>query len=84
MNKRELALLEKAFSAEIDSAFNKGGIHLLQTKAKKLAEKLVNEGYLEKRTLQRKAGVLTMTITGYELTHLGRLTYCVSCPSTEQ
>jgi len=82
MNKQELALLEKAFVAEIDSAKN-DGIHLLQTKAHKLADKLVNEGYLEKRTLQRNAGILTMSVTGYELTHLGRLTYCVSCPEID-
>lgn len=81
MNKKELALLENAFFAEIDAAFNKG-IHLLQTKAK-LAEKLVNEGYLEKRVIQIPVGMMTMTVTGYELTHLGRLTYCVSCPEID-
>lgn len=81
MNKKELALLEKAFCAEIDAAMNQG-IHLLQTKAK-LAEKLVNEGYFEKRVLQRNVGGLTMTVTGYELTHLGRLTYCASCPEID-
>jgi len=82
MNKQELALLEKAFCAEINAAMNQG-IHLLQTKKAKLAEKLVNEGYLEKVALKRNAGGLTMTVTGYELTHQGRIAYCQSCPQIE-
>jgi len=49
MNKKELALLEKAFCAEIDSAANEG-IYLLQTKAKKLAEKLVDEGHTDSQS----------------------------------
>lgn len=81
MNKQELALLEKAFCAEINAAMNQG-IHLLQTKAR-LAEKMVNEGYLEKVALKRNACGLTMTVTGYELTHRGRIAYCQSCYQIE-
>lgn len=76
MNKRELSILEKAFSAE-NNAGSRNGMHLIQTRAK-LAEKLVDDGYLAHRTVV--LGVLyPVTIKGYELTHAGRLTYCASC-----
>lgn len=72
MNKTELQLLEKVWEAEINGALS-SGIHLFQTKSK-LAAKLADEGYLN-FTHTKFQGV---KITGYELTHLGRLTYCAS------
>lgn len=76
MNKRKLALLERAFSAEIDSALS-GGLGIMQTRSK-LADDLVLDGYLAKakRTI---AGHLSVTRDGYVLTELGRYAYCVSC-----
>lgn len=76
MDKRSLNLLEKAFVAEIDEGVNKG-IGLMQTKSK-LAEKLVDEGYLVK-DVQTLGGRLPVSVEGYRLTHLGRITYCLSC-----
>lgn len=73
MKKTELAILEKAFNAEINGAFCAHGIHLFQTKSK-VAKKLWEEGYLN-FTHTKLQG---MIISGYELTHLGRLTYCTS------
>lgn len=72
LNKRSMALLEKAFAAEIA-----GGLGLMQTKSK-LAAQLVEEGYLMQVT-ERINCRLPVTVEGYRLTHLGRLTYCLSC-----
>ena len=76
MDKRSLELLEKAFAAEIEAATN-NGIGLMQTKSK-IAEKLVETGYLEKAS-RALGGRLPVTVEGYQLTHLGRITYCSSC-----
>jgi len=76
MTKPELRLLEKAFEAEVNGALSAHGIHLLQTKSK-VAVKLAEEGYLH-FTQTTFHGV---TVSGYELTHLGRITYCASCNS---
>lgn len=70
MNKRELALLEKAFVAEM------GGVPL-QTKSK-LAEKLVDDGMLE-RVYHVLEGRPPVIIKGFGLTHAGRYEYGKSC-----
>lgn len=76
MDKRSLNLLEKAFSAEIAEGAD-GGVGLMQTKSK-LAEKLVEEGYLVKGE-ETLGGRFPVKIKGYRLTHLGRITYCSTC-----
>lgn len=76
MNKASLALLERAFTAEIDAALN-GGIELIQTKSK-LAATLVDEGYLIKET-RKLRGRFSVTVEGYRLTEFGRFTYCMNC-----
>ena len=73
MDKKRLALLERAFTAEVEAGLSKG-IHVIQTKAK-LADVMVDEGLLAKRELK----VSGVTIAGYELTHAGRMSYCMSC-----
>lgn len=77
MNKKELALLEKAFSAQIDAALNKSGLYMMQTKAK-LADDLVEQGFLRKVS-ERLGGPLPCTVSGYALTEAGWLAYCLSC-----
>lgn len=72
MNKRDMALLEKAFMAEIDAALN-GTPRPMQTKSAR-AEALVSEGLLE-RLEEVWRGV---RIKGYGLTHAGRFAYCAS------
>jgi hypothetical protein len=49
----------------------------MQTKSK-VALKLVEEGYLIKDS-QTIGGRFPVTVHGYRLTHLGRITYCVGC-----
>ncbi|GIK74441.1 MAG: hypothetical protein BroJett021_34290 [Chloroflexota bacterium] len=77
MDKKRLKLLERAYEAEVNAAFNHG-LHIIQTKAA-LAEVMVEEGYLAKCQVK----VSGVTIEGYELTHLGRMTYCMSCEGEE-
>ncbi len=79
MNKRELALLERAFSAEVEAAINKTGLHLMQTKATKVADKLVSDGLLRKVSTSVGNGPLTIRLSGYELTEVGRMAYCMTC-----
>ena len=74
MNKRELALLERAYAAEIDAAVRGHGLDMIQTRSK-LADKLVADGLLEPRTVQSRY----VTVTGYGLTHAGRFAYCQTC-----
>jgi hypothetical protein len=74
MNKRELQLLERAFIAEIEEGAH-GTIGLMQSRSK-AAEKLAEDGYLVK-DMQTVGGRFPVTVSGYRLTHLGRLTYCL-------
>ncbi len=76
MTKSELAILEKAFAAEIDGALS-GGLRLFQSRSK-VAKHLVAEGYLREVT-EHHGGVMRVRVTGYELTEVGRLAYCLSC-----
>ncbi len=76
MDKRSLNLLEMAYQAEINGAVN-GGIGLIQSKSK-LARKLVEDGYLQDAITIIK-GAFPVTVEGYCLTHLGRMTYCATC-----
>ena len=70
-------MLEKAYAAEVNGALT-GGFGLMQTRSK-IAAKLVEDGYLRptEETLRDRFGVIK--VRGYELTDLGRLTYCMSC-----
>ncbi len=72
MNKKELAILEKAYEAEIDGAL-RGYEGILQTKSK-AAKKLADEGYLEEVTI-RLGGQFPVVSVGYRLTIFGNLTY---------
>lgn len=71
-----MKLLEKAFIAEFEEGAH-GMLGVMQTKSK-LAEKLTEEGYLYKDK-QTIGGRFPVTVHGYRLTHLGRITYCTSC-----
>lgn len=71
MNKPERQMLEKVWEAEVNGALSSHGIHLFQTKSK-VAEKLAREGLLNFTSTTFKG----VKILGYELTHLGRITYC--------
>jgi hypothetical protein len=77
MNKRELALLERGFIADIEGALNKTP-RMFQTRSK-LAEKLADEGFLQ-RVEYRISGVVCK---GYSLTLAGNFAYCMSLDDSE-
>lgn len=75
--KKELALLEKAFVAEIEYALErkeKFCLPFMQTKSQ-LAEKMVEDGLLQHEEMT-VGGVL---FKGYGQTFLGNMTYCMTC-----
>ena len=74
MDKKRLAILEKAYAAEIDSALSGSPLHILQTRSG-LAGILEYEGFLRRIKISH----LGVTVEGYELTHAGRLAYCMTC-----
>lgn len=78
MNKKELALLGRAYAAEINAAFSNSEVHVMQTKAK-LADKLVADGLL-RRGSARTLAPWPCTVDGYELTDAGWVAYyCMTC-----
>lgn len=81
MNKRELAILEKAFVREIDAALTRT-VPILQTKSK-LAEKLVADGLLERVEVTCGRPPMQVKASGYVLTHAGRYEYCATCVDGE-
>ena len=78
MNKKRLALLEKAFAAEIDAAIKKHPLHFIHSKSK-LAETMVDEGYLYRCEVTYRGEVFI----GYALTQYGRMAYCMTCDDGE-
>lgn len=74
MNKKDLDLLERAFDCEVKAALH-GTPTPMQTRAIKRADALVEAGHLERATEMWRG----VQIEGYELTHLGRMTYCAHC-----
>jgi len=71
MSQKTLKALERVFAAEI------AGCLPFQSKAK-VFQDLCDDGLLE--PMQRKfSGRFPVTVSGYQLTHAGRITYCASC-----
>ena len=81
MNKKEIALLERAYELEI--AFSVGGAPnpVLQTKSS-IAERLAEQGMMEEIDC-KLPGSPPVHVTGYVLTHLGRAAYCATCEGEE-
>lgn len=72
MTKAELAALEKVFAAEIDNRLP------FQSKAK-IYQRLCEDGYLEPMARNFGHDRFGVIVTGYQLSHAGRLEYCLSC-----
>lgn len=84
MNKKQLDILEKAFSAQVDSAMKQdiasaqnNPFGIIQTKSK-VAKQLCDDGYLEYTQVNFGRHGLPVTIKGYILTIKGNLAYCTS------
>jgi hypothetical protein len=76
--KRALRALENVFAAEIDNRLP------FQSKAA-IYKQLRDEGLLQDMVITLGPGSsFAVTVRGYQLTHAGRLTYCLSCPDPEQ
>ena len=73
VTKRELAMLEQAYAAEINSAFGQG-VTRFQSKSK-LAKSLVKQGLL----FEEHESDGSYHCEWLVLTHAGRLLYCMSC-----
>lgn len=73
MKKSELKILGDVFDMEVRAALEKLPSHLFQTKSK-IAKALAEEGLLNFTSTVWRG----VTISGYELTHAGRLAYCAS------
>lgn len=71
MKKRYLDMLERVFVAEINDRLP------FQSKRKIMLE-LAAEGYIQPMTTILP-GRFPVRIEGWELTHLGRLSYCTTC-----
>ena len=76
MDKQDMALLEKAYAAEVEAALSKSALYMMQTKATLRADALVEDGLLRKVS-ETFAG--RYTVEGYALTEAGRLAYCMTC-----
>lgn len=76
VTKAQLNALEKVFAAEIDGRLP------FQSEAK-VFRSLCDDGYLE--PMERKfGGRFAFSVSGYQLTHLGRLSYCSACADYDQ
>lgn len=76
MTKEDMALLEKAYAAEVDAALSNSELYMMQTKATLRAEALVEDGLLRKVS---KTFAGRYAVEGYALTEAGRLAYCLTC-----
>lgn len=76
LTKRECAMLEKLFAAEVDGAM-RGWDGIVQADNATL-RKLGELGLAEQRT-ERVPGHPPMTITGWALTLAGNAAYCMLC-----
>lgn len=75
MNKKKLAILERAWEADIACAMKESPYPIFQSKSK-AAQELADEGYLEYVEFTDRG----IRFKGYHITHLGILTYCQSLP----
>lgn len=80
MTNDELALLERAFFAEVQAALD-GGCRVIQTYGR-LAEKMVADGLLA-RAVETLPGRFPVRVYGFVLTHAGRWAYCATCPEPD-
>lgn len=75
MNKKQLAVLEKAWEADLAHALKEHRYPIFQSKSK-VAKQLADDWYLELVEFYDEG----VTIKGYRITHLGIMTYCESLP----
>ena len=77
MTDKMMEALTKVFAQEIEGALT-GGIQLCQL-PKKMTERLVKAGLVERATHQFRDRLGTVTVNGCVLTHAGRIACCMTC-----
>ena len=77
MTKAEIRALEKVFAAEVEARLP------FQTKAR-IYRQLEERGYLKPYARRIGTGWLAVTVSGYALTHAGRIAYCETCRDVEE
>ncbi|ENQ3275187.1 hypothetical protein ACEOXS_005225 [Escherichia coli] len=75
MNKKQLAILEKAWDAQISYALKEQAPPIIQTKSK-IARQLCDGGFLNEVEITRQM----VTFKGYEINHHGIAAYCSHLP----
>ena len=79
MNKAHLRALGRIFAANIDDAMTKRPVCLPFQSNAKVYRELEADGMVRSATVTVGLGWSAITVTGWELTVLGHLTYCMSC-----
>lgn len=79
MKKKQLAILERAWEAEIAHSLKEIRYPLIQSETK-VAKQLADDGYLRFVQIADRA----FRFKGYQITHLGIMAYCASMPTTNQ
>ncbi len=74
MTKKKLAILEKCFAADIQSAMT-GSPRLCQMRSSKAIRELIDDGMIQPLDVIFRG----VRISGYVLTQRGHMTYCLSC-----
>ncbi|EAA3830262.1 hypothetical protein JGI24_000137 [Salmonella enterica] len=75
MNKKQLAILEKAWDAQISCALKEQTLPIIQTKSK-IAMQLCDDGFLDEVEITHQM----VTFKGYEINHYGIAAYCSHLP----
>ncbi|MCE1279288.1 hypothetical protein LWU92_21700 [Enterobacter hormaechei] len=78
MNKKQLAILERAWEADIAHSLKETRYPIFQSKSK-VVQQLADDGYLEYVEFNDRG----ITFKGYRITHLGIMAYCQSLPAEE-
>lgn len=75
MNKKQLAILERAWEAEIACSLKEQPLPIIQTKSK-IARQLCDDGFLDEVSLNYQMA----TFKGYQINHIGIAAYCFYMP----
>lgn len=75
----ELRALEKVFSHEVERAVGPRPHGLPFQSRAAIYKRLAAQGLVEAVTVNFGSGPFAVSVSGYELTHAGRLLYCASC-----
>jgi len=79
VSRQELKMLERMFTAEVEHALSESRLpHCYQSKAK-VIQTLREKNMIEAVSFKVGHDALACTVSGYVLTHYGRMIYCASC-----